>query len=159
MVLSATLFLAGSIYFVREYRQLNQILDKYPDRLKGTIEKIKNSIDQKTYEYLTSFSKKPEELPENIEKILDFGTRIVHFKHDSKFILKSSSLAFGEGIGGRGEDPFGGRYRASNAEGGVRLNAFHLAKRVLVAKKLRKIIKTNHLTRIHVPKKYLCSFP
>jgi hypothetical protein len=41
----------------------------------------------------------------------------------------------------------------------VTKDLFRLAGRVTVAKKLRKIIKENRLTRIKVPKKYLCSFP
>lgn len=159
-MIACGLLAGGVAYVANEYNNLRRIVDVYPERLAPLVEKIRAEIDPETYEFLTNLDCKEKPNNPAIEYIPDGPTKVVIFKGCPDYVVKTSKVGLDFDIDIKcTEKLFGKSYRATNSEGGVTKDLFRFAKRVTVAKKLRRIIKENHLDRIIVPKKYLCSFP
>lgn len=154
-------FLAGGIISTaNKLNNLRNRVDVYPEKLSPIVESIKNSIDSKTYEFLTNQNCNEEPNNPAIEYITGNLTKVVKFKKCSNFIVKTSKVGLYSDIRKKNnEGPFGWAYAATNNHGGVTRGLFRYPRRVVEAKKLRRIIKKNHLDKIQIPKKYLCSFP
>lgn len=154
------LLVGGAVYTANEYFKLKKVLDVYPKKLNGIVKKIKDSIDSNTYEFLTNRDYNDEPNNPAIESITGGYTKVVKFSHCPDFVVKTSKVGLSFDFGQKNhEQLFGESYVATNKEGGVTRDLFRYARRVIVAKKLRRIIKENNLDKIKVPKKYLCSYP
>lgn len=122
------------------------VINKYPDHMKETVQKIQELINEEIYNKLIVGRQKIvfPEIPDWILK----GSCNTDFISDIRVFFEHGLYGFG----------FNG-FCASNREGLVYRSSVNLANRVQNAKKMRKIIKENNLKMIVVPKKYLCSYP
>lgn len=131
--------------FVYDRLPEKKIIDKYPESLRPTVEKIRTLITEDIYTTLTSRKSAVMIFP-RVEGWVVKGTS------NKEIILDFVEWMF-DGIAWDND------YKVTNSEGAVYRPNFNLAGRVHTAKKLRQIIKTHHLQMIRVPKKYYCSYP
>jgi hypothetical protein len=154
LLIPAELYLySASARYVYQLYHDQKLTDKYPARLKDTVELIKSSINTEMYKKLTSSEPNPVSLYDNflhVQPISDAPDWVVIGSGQREFFgdLKQFSRD-----GTRAVNHF------SNVEGGVFHNDTSLLGQVLRTKKFRQIIKKFNLEMIKVPKKYYCSYP